>query len=192
MSIRLRAASAWMPRFLMAREVDRIRARTNEALDALLSRNRLEVPKDEGGGANLEERRKAMALDHRRRVEALVDGLGHERAVELGRETLYRTGQELGRDARARLGVKDSKDDLLLAALVLYRILGIEFTVSGEVLEVRRCALSEHYSPDTCLVLSAVDEGVVSGLSPRARMRFEKRLVDEYPMCVARISLEEA
>ena len=189
MNVRLRAASLWMPRFLMAREVERVRANTNAALDALLARNGLEIPKDEGG-AGLEERRKAMARGHRRRVEALVDGLGRDRAIALGREALYRTGQELGRDARARLGVEGGKDDLLMAARVLYRILGIEFTVSGDILEVHRCALSEHYSSDTCRMLSAVDEGVVSGLSPRARMRFEEHLTDGAPRCVARLRSE--
>ncbi|MBI0583795.1 MAG: hypothetical protein ISF22_06150 [Methanomassiliicoccus sp.] len=192
MSARLRLASLWMPRFMMARELDRIRSATDATLDALLAEHAPEAIVDkEARGRGLEERRAAMARGHRRKVEALIEAVGRERAIGLGREALFLTGLALGLEARQRLGVGDGRDDLLRAAGIMYRILGIEFTVGPEGLEVTCCALSRHYSGDVCRVLSAVDEGAVSGLSPRASMRFDSRMTDPGPVCVASIEFSE-
>jgi hypothetical protein len=196
MSARLRLASLWMPRFLIVREINRIRSSTDAALDALLAEHSPDAPREEREeGRRLEERRAAMARGHERRVRALIEGVGRERAIELGREALFRTGLALGREAKVRLSVKDTKEDLLRAAEVIYRILGIEFIVvagpEGERMEVTRCALSRHYSKEACLILSAVDEGAVSGLGPWAGLRFEKRITDGSPRCVAKIIFQE-
>ncbi len=197
MSARLRLASLWMPRFLMVREIERIRSSTDAALDALLAEHAPEAlnEKREEPGRRLEEHRAAMARGHERKVRALIAAVGREKAIGLGREALFRTGLALGREAKGRLGVKDTKDDLLRAAGVLYRILGIEFNIvtgpGGDRMEVARCALSQHYSGEACMVLSAVDEGTVSGLGPRAGMRFEERITDGSPRCVARIEFRE-
>jgi hypothetical protein len=73
-------------------------------------------------------------------------------------------------------------------------VLGIDFEVKntekGIVLVVNRCQLAGHYSPDTCLVLSATDEGVVQGLNPHLSMRFHKRMAAGSPCCLAPITLE--
>jgi hypothetical protein len=197
MSIRLRLVSVWMPRFMMAREIERIRSRTDEALDTLLAEHALEAPSigKEELGRTLEERRAAMARGHEKKVRTLIEGVGRERAINLGREALFSTGLALGREAKGRLGVRDTREDLLRAAGVLYRILGIEFIVvagpEGDRMEVTRCALSPHYSPEACLILSAVDEGTVSGLGPRAGLLFEKRITDGSPRCVASIRFQE-
>jgi hypothetical protein len=198
MSARLRLASLWMPQSMMTRQIDRIEAATNAALDELLDEHAPNTSPN-GGDANgtgrgLDERRAAMARGHETRVRSLIAALGREDAIRLGQEALFKTGVSLGQEARERLRVGDSGDDLLRAARVLYRILGIEFTVTsgknGENMEVSRCALSKHYSRETCLLLSAVDEGVVKGLNPRAGLRFEKRITDGSPRCVAVITYE--
>jgi hypothetical protein len=197
MSLRLRLASLWMPRFIMAREVERIRSSTNASLDALLAEHVPDVSMGEREGviSGLAERRSVMARGHERRIMALVKGVGRERAISLGREALLRTGMEFGKDAKERLGVNETKDDLIRAARVLYRILGIEFMIvagpEGERIEVTRCAISLHYSPETCAVLSAVDEGAISGMSPKASMRFQKYITDGSTRCVAMIDFGE-
>jgi hypothetical protein len=181
----------------MAREVERIRSRTDAALDALLAERVPGVQKDEPVEPvrGLEGRRAAMARGHEWRVQALIGAMGREEAIRLGREALFRTGLALGEEARGRLGVKDTRADLLRAAGVLYRVLGIEFVVvpgpQGDRMEVVRCALSRHYSHEACLILSAVDEGAVSGLSPRAAMRFEERITNGSPRCLAKIDFRE-
>jgi hypothetical protein len=197
MSIRLRLASIWMPRFMMAREIDRIRSATDEALDALLKEHALDALKGRGeeAGRRLEDRRAAMARSHERKVRALVEGVGRERAISLGREALFQIGILMGTEAKDRLGVNESKDDLLRAAGVMYRILGIEFVVvadpDGERMEVIRCALSPHYSQEACAILSAVDEGTICGINPRASMLFHERITAGAARCLAAIDFRE-
>jgi hypothetical protein len=198
MSLRLRLVSLWMPRYLMAREIERIRSSTDAALDALLAQYAPDALTEgrEMTGGRLEDRRAAMAQSHERKVRALVEGVGRERAVRLGRESLFRTGLALGKEAKARLGVKDTRDDLLRAARVMYRVLGIDFVVvagrEGERMEVTRCSLSPYYTPETCEILSAIDEGTVSGLGQGASLRFQEHITDGSPRCVARLDFEES
>lgn len=197
MSLRLQLASWWMPRSMKAREIERIRSLTFAVLDELLAEH---VPgalgiEDDPHDGSLEGRRAAMAQGHRRRVEALIKGVGREKAITLGRASLRPVGEALGRDARRRLGVGNTKKELMQAASVLYDVLGIEFTIStgpdGDRLVVSRCALSSSYSRDVCAVLSAVDEGAVSGLNPEAEMLFREHLTDGSPQCIAGISIKE-
>jgi len=194
MSARLRLVSLWMPRRMMDREVERIRARTDAALDALLAVHAPGAAANEEDGPGLDTRA-AMARGHERRVRALIDAVGREKAIALGREALYPVGVALGREARGRLAARDTLDDLVRAAGVMYRVLGIEFSMAsgpeGRRMVVSRCALSRHYSPEACMMLSAVDEGAVSGLCPRAAMRFTERITDGSPCCVATVEMRE-
>ena len=200
MSLRLRLASWWVPRPILARELDRVAQVTTAALDALLEAH---VPQATGEissqsllkGGSLEEWRAAMATAHASRVAALVGALGREEAVRLGRQALFQVGWCLGQEVRGRLGVSDRLVDLLQAARVLYRILGIHFQVQwlGEgraLLTVHRCALAQYYSEAACLILSAADEGVVRGLNPQAAMAFEARMTGGTPVCSAGLALE--
>jgi len=191
MSLRLNLVSIWMPRSMMAREIERIRASTDAALDALLAQYvpGAVVENPRIAVRNLEDRRAAMAQGHERKVRTLVESLGRERAIGLGREALFHTGLALGKDAKVRLKVNDTRGDMLKAARVLYHILGIEVVIvsgpEGERMEVIRCSLSPHYSRDACSILSAVDEGTFKGLCPGAGLQFMRSITDGSPRCVA-------
>ncbi len=201
MSLPLRLAALWMPAFLLRRELDRVARVTTTALDALLAEHapaaldRL-CREDAPMRGTPAQRRAAMSQAHARRVDALVEALGQEQAVALGRAALFPVGQQLGREVRSRLRVGTSAADLLQAARVLYRVLGIEFTVRWEqgrpaFLCVHRCALAEHYTGVTCRVLSATDEGVVQGLNPDVEMHFEEYLTAGATCCLARLEARE-
>ncbi len=206
MTVKLRLLSIWTPRRILIRELDRVAALTTGALDGLLrerapGRRVADIPL----GGSLEERRAAMAANQRARVAALVEALGAEEAVRAGREALFPVGERLGREARGRLGVGDGFGDLVRAAKVLYRVLGINFDIAregpgagtesepesepGATLLVDRCALSEHYTREACLILSAADEGVVRGLNPAMGMEFRERITEGAPKCVAQLRL---
>ncbi len=139
----------------------------------------------------LRDRRAIMAANHLALIRELVETVGEDEATMLGREAMFSVGRELGVEAKKRLGVRETTEDMLLAARVLYRVLGIDFEAEEAPdsfrLLIHRCALAEHYSGSTCRVLSAADEGVVSGLSPGVCMRFECIQGGGQPMCVARI-----
>jgi hypothetical protein len=199
MSLKLRALARRTPERVLVQELARVDELTTGALDGLLERHAPGAlaglgPRSSGPSAGLGERRDAMAAAHEARVSALAGAVGRERAVNLAREELFKVGIRLGEEARDRLGVGEGLEDLVLAAKVLYRVLGIEFEVErsgsdGAVIRVDRCALAARYSDDTCLALSATDEGVVHGLNPRVTMVFEERLTTGAPACVARLHI---
>lgn len=195
MSLKLRAASKWVPEKVLLRELARVAEVTIAALDNLLEEHAPGTPEDLRGrdppmAGSLDQRRAAMAAAHNARVDALVDALGREEAVRVGRSAMAPVGERLGREARERLSVGDGLDDLLRAARVLYRVLGISFVVEetpggGTWMRVDRCALAEHYTEYACLVLSAADEGVVRGLNPRVTMTFRERITAGRSECLA-------
>jgi hypothetical protein len=196
-SFKLRLASIWMPRASLRRELLHVEEVTNAALDSAL---RLAIPnyRPEGVesiGRDLADLRARMAQGHKKRVELLIGALGRQEALAVGRDALFQAGLRLGGEARTRLEVKDEPDDLLRAARIMYRVLGIEFDMifkggRGEM-RVHRCAMADHYTADTCSILSATDEGVVHGLSPRAEMKFTRHITSGSEECVADVAFTE-
>jgi len=145
---------------------------------------------------SIEQKRSNMAEEHARLVNALAAAVGREQAVKLAREALFSVGEEMGKQARSRLGVGDSLVDLAQSVKVIYRILGIDchlesFDKSNAVLVVDKCPLSERYSILTCEVLSAVDEGVISGLHPNIDLQFKEYITSGCPKCKATIHLNQ-
>lgn len=199
-NLKLRIASLWLPEYLLVQELNRVAKMTIDGLDNLLRKyapealnviNKDKMPME----GNLEERRTKMAADHNIRVDALIKSLGYDKAIKIGRESMFRVGQKLGREAKNRLNVGDNIQDLILAARILYKVLGIEFRVERQkdktLLLVQRCALARYYSPETCMVLSAADEGVVRGLNERVDLIFKERITENAPECIAQIQLED-
>lgn len=138
--------------------------------------------------------RRAMAGKHARLVDLLIERKGKEAGVREARASLRAAGIEMGEQLRAQLRLSNGEEDLIGAARLMYRLLGIEFEIGqdGErtMLLVRRCSLSDGYSPLTCEVISAMDEGVVEGLRPGAGMRFIRRNTDRAHKCEAELVLE--
>ncbi|MCU0237666.1 MAG: hypothetical protein MUC72_11380 [Acidobacteria bacterium] len=102
------------------------------------------------------------------------------------RESLRERCQGLGRDLRSRLPIR-SRADAAAALRALYRLLAIDLAVDarGEV-TVRRCSLAAQYTPEVCGFMSAMDEGIVAGLSD-GRLVFSRRLTEGADRCLARI-----
>lgn len=201
MSLRLKLATLLASRSVMERELGRVAEMTTAVLDELVDDHapaKLEALRSEDAPmeGDLDQRRRTMADAQDRRVRVLVDALGEEEAVRLGRRHMTPVGERLGGEARLRFGVGDSLDDLIAAAELLYRVLAIEFEPEeledgSAVLHIRRCGLSEGYEGVTCRLMSAADEGMIRGLNPGARMEFESRLTEGAPECRAHIKLRE-
>jgi hypothetical protein len=198
MSLKLDLLSLWMPDFLMKKEIKYIGEVTIQALDRLIDENApapskpLSTPKFKGSSA---DRRIKMASAQENRVKLLIQILGRGKAIELGRAALFQAGQELGSQLKGRLGVGENLTELIKAARILYRVLGIDFEVEkiedSIFLVVNRCQLADYYSSDTCLVLSATDEGVVQGLNPHLSMKFDQRMAAGFSCCLAPITVKE-
>lgn len=190
--------SWWTPKYIIRKELTDISDKTTGALRNLISKCTgtlvEEASRNQHSSNSIQEQRAAMAQTQAKLVETLVSAVGHEEAVKLGRETLFFVGQNLGKQARSKLGVGDSPNDLTRAAKILYRVLGIEFHLnwhdqSSATVTIDRCALAQQYSRLTCEVLSATDEGVIKGLQPNLTMTFREYMTSGCKNCLANISL---
>ena len=197
MGIRLFILGLWTPKYVINKELDKVSTLTTNALREVMTTHLPtstgETAEKEASRRNIEEKRASMAKEHAVLVESLVKALGREQAIKLGREALFKAGEKLGGETRSRLGVSDSRKDLIKAARILYRVLGINFKVEWQgqtsaTLIVDRCALAKNYSELTCAVLSATDEGVVKGLNPNMNMKFENWITSGCSNCIAKIS----
>ena len=200
MNIRLKIASLWLPNFILEKELDNVAVATIDGLNDVMKKYipwRMEeiIKEDEILKGALKERRAIMARAHSSRVKALIEELGHENAIQIARKSMYNVGRELGQEARQKLGVGNNLKDLELAAKILYRILGIEFKIENKdgntIMIVNRCVLSKYYSSEACIVLSAVDEGVVNGLNENMNLKFRERITEGSSECIACINKVE-
>jgi hypothetical protein len=198
MNLKLFLASVYLPRFVQIRALEHISARTTRALDQLLEEHapaRLERIRavESRSGKGIEERRVAMAKGHNARVAALLDSLGRTEGIALARQRLYEVGLDMGTVERHRLGIYGDTDEVLRAAKLMYQVLGIHFDIRLEgdrpTMIVDRCSLAEHYHADTCMVLSAADEGMFKGLNPAGRLSFQERMTSGAEHCVALIDM---
>jgi hypothetical protein len=195
MGLKLTFLSWWTPKFIINRELDKVSNATTQSLKEIshiYAPNILDKDEVSEKISGIDGKREAMAKQHAILVNALVEALGEETAVKVGRETMFRVGKQLGIQNRTRLNVGNCKDDLVKAAKIMYRVLGIDFNVEWlgpeqADLVVHRCALAKNYSEVTCEVLSATDEGVVNGLNPNLTMKFGKTITGGCNVCTARI-----
>jgi hypothetical protein len=112
---------------------------------------------------------------------------------ELGavQERLYRSAYRLGRACRW-VSCTRTVEDALALGRALYRTLDIDFqgNEQGEVL-ISHCSLSRHYSPDTCRVMSAMDRGLLAGLSGGQQLVFSARITEGQTFCRAYLVAQE-
>lgn len=106
------------------------------------------------------------------------------------RTKLYAHAYQLGDDLRRRLRLK-TIHDVLTMGRVLYRTIGIDFegNPNGEI-TIRSCYFSEFYTPEVCRVISALDEGIASGLSGGGDFSFSHRITEGNSCCTATLTLK--
>jgi hypothetical protein len=102
-------------------------------------------------------------------------------------DRLERGARALG--ARLRTGLRlHTTEDAMAAARVVYGLLEIDLcgTPDGEI-TVHRCAFSDSYSAEVCRLVSALDTGLLAGLSGGDRLEFTQRITEGAPCCLARL-----
>jgi hypothetical protein len=106
------------------------------------------------------------------------------------RKNLYESSLDLGRELCAKLPIR-SRADAVAALHSLYRMLAIDKKVDAKgAVTIRRCSLASHYTPEICRFMSAMDEGIVSGLCG-GRLSFSQRLTEGADSCCGRIEWPE-
>ncbi len=139
-------------------------------------------------GLSLEARLRLYALYTQGQVE---ERLGRREDLAALQERLYWSAYQLGR-MHGKMLRAQSIEQVMALARVLYRILRIDFRgdVRGEV-TIRRCYFSRFYSAQVCSVMSAMDRGLVAGLSDGGRLVFSARITEGEPCCRARLVVPE-
>ena len=100
-------------------------------------------------------------------------------------QKLYDSAYAIGARLRRDFGVS-STVDAMAAARALYRMLGIEFRPSSEgEIRIPHCYFSGFYSPSVCRLISALDQGLLAGLSEGGRFEFQQRITEGAVCCVA-------
>jgi hypothetical protein len=124
-------------------------------------------------------------------AEQAENALRHRQSLKALRHRLYGQAYRLGQNLRREFDIHSTGEVMAMAG-VLYRVLGIEFqgTVDGDV-TIRRCFFSQFYSSRVCRVMSALDQGVLAGLSGGGRLAFSARITDGQPRCQAHLALGE-
>jgi hypothetical protein len=127
----------------------------------------------------------AYASFTRERAQAAL--LGGEDLPALERR-LFAAALSLGGGYRLRLGVH-GVGDAMTAARLIYAGLGIDFRgrPDGEV-EIRRCGFASGYTPRVCALVSALDRGLLAGLTGGGELSFSERLTEGAPACRAYVT----
>ncbi len=101
------------------------------------------------------------------------------------RERLYNNAFALGSELRKRYRIRSIRDALQMGRII-YRVLKIDFRGDGASgIVIRRCFFSSYYSAEVCALISALDEGMMAGLSSGMKLRFVERITDGNDCCTA-------
>lgn len=99
-------------------------------------------------------------------------------------ERLYGNGYALGKTCRRLSHINTVKGAMSLGR-VLYRVLDIEFQGDEDGIVIDRCYLSRFYTSQVCEVMSAMDRGLIAGLSDGRQLAFFARITEGQPQCRA-------
>ncbi len=195
MNFKLFFISIWIPKFIIKKELNETAKIIDKCLDDLLTSYSISKPNIKKSiNANIEERRLNMAKDHELYLNSLIEELGFEYASKVGRAELFKAGYIIGYKTKKRLNVK-TIDDAIVAAHIIYKILGINFTVEKKgqtlVFNINSCELASQYSSETCKIMSATDEGVLKGLNNNMSMKFKTRITEGAKECTACINIKK-
>lgn len=160
----------------------------NEILTELfeVTANAFECPAPVLDGLPYEERLRTYAYFTREQAEkALMDG---NNFAEI-KERLYRNAYPLGARIRKWLGI-DAVEEVMELGQILYRAIGVSMQgdASGNVI-VKSCYFSQFYSGSVCDLVSALDDGVFSGMSGGGRLEFSQRLTEAKAFCFAKLTM---
>lgn len=101
---------------------------------------------------------------------------------------LYAEAYRTGRAVRRITGFRKQED---IEALVFYLYRNIRINMKGNIpgeLTVSDCYFSKEYTPAQCALMSAVDSGIIAGISGGGNLTFRERLTEGCSRCRARFT----
>jgi hypothetical protein len=173
MNIRLKLAKVYIPPHLKRKKLANLFRRTGWAFQT-------EIPPLKG--LNRKAMLQEYALFTKERAEK---ALRKSQDAEAARARMFQTAYELGQQTATSLKVS-TREEFVVAAGLLYRILDIDFRGDARGgIAIRKCYFSQHYSPEVCRLISALDEGILAGLAGGGRLVFSQRLTEGKDCCRA-------
>jgi hypothetical protein len=167
------AARVLLPLGARRREIERLFARTAAAFGS---------PVPPPGTRSARGRLGEYAVFTKDNAEEALDGSRDLAALD---SHLFGAALALGNGYRLRLKVRGTRD-AMAAARLIYRALGIDFRGSAEgTVMIRRCAFAAVYTPRVCVLLSAMDRGLLAGLSGGGMLEFRHRITEGAGCCEA-------
>jgi len=108
------------------------------------------------------------------------------------KRALYRRAKLLAGELRSVFN-PSSRTEYLELLGILYDVIGITIKTeeSGRIC-VTSCSFSLRYSPETCRLMSAVDDGFAVGLWGCGRLTFQQRITEGHSCCEARFDFGDA
>lgn len=106
-----------------------------------------------------------------------------EQLLKRMNEEAYRMGRRLRRLFRLK-----KPADVERFTIQLYKNIGIQ--LEGHIpgrLCFRRCFFSQYYTPAQCLAASALDDGIIRGLSGSGHLEFQQRITEGCACCLATV-----
>ena len=103
---------------------------------------------------------------------------------------LYQNAYKTGLELRKSLNIQ-GVSEVMEFSRIFYRILGINFSgqKSGEFV-IDQCFFANHFSLETCSLISSLDEGIAAGLSD-GKLEFIQRKTEGGDCCRGRLIMGE-
>lgn len=178
MSLRLKIVQFYCPAFIKKQKLSDLFDLTAQAFEA--------DPPDLSG-KSLDEYLFHYALFTKSAAEkALQNANLSQQKVK---NNLYKNAYRLGQRIKKQLGLR-TFEDVMTASKFLYQILGIDFegNQNGEII-INKCHFSEFYSSEVCELISALDEGMLAGMSGGGKLTFYQRITEDKDCCKANFEI---
>ena len=115
-------------------------------------------------------------------AEAARRALADEPRLESLRARLFVSAQNLGSRLRAVLLIRSARRAVSVMR-ALYQVIGVDFHCADGEFRVRSCRFARVYSPQVCMLISSLDDGLFRGLSGGERLQFRRRITEGAEEC---------
>jgi len=178
MGFQLAAAKIYVPQCIKKRELEMLFVATADAFQV----------------ADLSIRR--LSYDDGLKMFALFTREQAQKAIQDGREAVVRprllqNAFQLGRQFKRDFNIKSFAEVMQIGS-VIYRLLKIDFRgePQGNIV-IKHCFFSAYYSGTICRLISALDAGLLTGLSGGGNLSFIQRITEGDECCRAYLESPE-
>jgi translation initiation factor 2 beta subunit (eIF-2beta)/eIF-5 len=179
MNLRLLLAGIYIPSFMKKQKLAELVSLTAQAFGS-------QIP--DLKNHNYEACLQQYALFTRAETERIIDDPIKRESIK---KQLFKNAYQLGVKLRRDFRIK-SIDESLTLSRILYRLIEIDFqsNFNGKII-IKKCFFSNWYTAEICDFISALDEGILTGISGGGKLSFSQRITDGKDCCKAHFTFKE-